>query len=137
MLRVFSSIRKNLINEGKTSRYVRYAVGEFLLIVAGILAALQIQTWNENRKLEQDRRELIEDLKVDFRANLERLESVIGDTEIQLEWFNQFLKAAVGENTELSVMEIKRLAENAHKYYGFQPSLGVYESAIVLIRQLI
>ena len=55
MLRVFSSIRKSLINEGKTVRYFKYAVGVFLLIVAGILVALQIQNWNEGRKLEQDR----------------------------------------------------------------------------------
>ena len=72
MLRLFSNIRKSLINEGRTSRYVRYAVGEFLLIVAGILVALQIQNWNEERKQEQERRELIEGLITDFRTNRQK-----------------------------------------------------------------
>ena len=59
MLRAFSSIRKTLINEGKTSRYVRYAVGEFLLIVAGILVALQIQNWNGGRKEQIEEKEIL------------------------------------------------------------------------------
>ena len=58
--RFFRSIRQSLLSEGKTAKYLKYAVGEFLLIVAGILVALQIQNWNEERKIKQDRRELIE-----------------------------------------------------------------------------
>ena len=49
MLRLFRSIRQGLLNEGKTSKYLRYAVGEILLVVIGILIALQVNTWNQNR----------------------------------------------------------------------------------------
>ncbi|MCZ6674692.1 MAG: DUF6090 family protein [Verrucomicrobia bacterium] len=129
MFRFFRTTRQQLLNENKTVKYLKYAVGEVLLIVAGILVALQINNWNEGRKLEQDRRELIEDLKVDYQTNLELWESVKNDTEIQLDVFNQLLKVTASENQELSVLEIKGLAENTQKYYGFQPSLGVYESA--------
>jgi adenine/guanine phosphoribosyltransferase-like PRPP-binding protein len=55
MLSFFRSIRRSLISEGKTSKYIRYAVREFLLIVAGILVALQVSDWNGRRKLEQGR----------------------------------------------------------------------------------
>ena len=80
MLSFFRSIRQSLLNEGKTWKYMKYAVGEFLLIVAGILVALQIQTWNENRKLAQDRRELIENLIEEFQANLAELDEIIETT---------------------------------------------------------
>lgn len=53
MFKFFRQIRQNLINEGKTSKYFRYAFGEIVLIVVGILIAVQISDWNENRKLKR------------------------------------------------------------------------------------
>ncbi len=50
MIKLFRNIRKNLISEGKTSKYIKYAIGEIVLVVIGILIALQINNWNENRK---------------------------------------------------------------------------------------
>ena len=50
MIKFFRKIRKNLLNEGKTTRYFKYAIGEIVLVVIGILIALQINTWNESRK---------------------------------------------------------------------------------------
>lgn len=50
MIKTFRKIRKNLLQEGKTARYFKYAIGEIFLVVIGILIALSINTWNENRK---------------------------------------------------------------------------------------
>ena len=50
MIKFFRSIRKVLLIEGKTSNYLKYAIGEIFLVVIGILIALQINTWNEHRK---------------------------------------------------------------------------------------
>jgi len=50
MIKFFRNIRQNLLNEGKTSKYLKYAIGEILLVVIGILIALGINNWNENRK---------------------------------------------------------------------------------------
>lgn len=49
MLRFFSKIRYKLAAENKVGKYLRYAVGEILLVVIGILIALQINNWNEKR----------------------------------------------------------------------------------------
>ncbi len=51
MLKIIQRIRRKLIEEGNLKRYLLYAVGEVLLIVIGILLALQLNTWNEARKL--------------------------------------------------------------------------------------
>ncbi|WP_445382966.1 DUF6090 family protein [Robiginitalea sp. IMCC43444] len=50
MIKFFRKIRQNLLSEGKTGKYFKYAIGEIMLVVIGILIALQINNWNENRK---------------------------------------------------------------------------------------
>ena len=49
MIKFFRKIRQNLLMENKTSKYFKYAIGEIILVVIGILIALQINNWNENR----------------------------------------------------------------------------------------
>jgi len=49
MIKVFRKIRQNLLSENKLSEYLLYAAGEIFLVVVGILIALQINNWNENR----------------------------------------------------------------------------------------
>ena len=51
MLKFFRTIRKKLIDEDNVRKYLLYAIGEILLVVIGILIALQINTWNEQRKM--------------------------------------------------------------------------------------
>ena len=62
MINIFRKIRKRLAEENKFERYMRYAVGEVLLIVIGIFFALQLQNWNENRKKEKQFNAAIEQL---------------------------------------------------------------------------
>jgi len=50
MIKFFRKIRQNLLLEGRTSKYFKYAVGEIILVVIGILIALSINNWNEIRK---------------------------------------------------------------------------------------
>ncbi len=52
MIKLFRKIRKNLLAEGKTINYLKYAIGEIILVVIGILIALQVNNWNEKRKQE-------------------------------------------------------------------------------------
>ena len=69
MIKFFRHIRQTLIMENKNSKYLKYAIGEIVLVVIGILIALQINTWNQdrlNKAYEQKMlRELVEDLKLD------------------------------------------------------------------------
>ena len=77
MIKLFRHFRKNLIEQNKMGKYFKYAIGEILLVVIGILIALQINNWNtENteRKLEVN---ALKNLKEDFLYNLKELEEVI------------------------------------------------------------
>ncbi len=75
MIKFFRHIRQNLLNEGKTSKYFKYAIGEIVLVVIGILIALSINNWNENRKDKISENDfyckLLEDFELD-RLNIER-----------------------------------------------------------------
>ena len=53
MFKFFRQIRQSLLSDGKFSKYLLYALGEIVLVVIGILIALQINNWNENRKTER------------------------------------------------------------------------------------
>ncbi|WP_299334979.1 DUF6090 family protein [uncultured Psychroserpens sp.] len=48
MIKLFRKIRQNLLSEGKTGKYFKYAIGEIVLVVIGILIALQINNWNQD-----------------------------------------------------------------------------------------
>lgn len=50
MIKFFRKIRQNLLSEGKTGKYLKYAVGEIVLVVIGILIALQINNWNTEKQ---------------------------------------------------------------------------------------
>ncbi len=69
MIKFFRKIRKQLLGEGKTGKYFKYAIGEILLVMIGILLALQVNNWNENRKKEvieiQFLKRLVKDLASD------------------------------------------------------------------------
>ncbi len=60
MIKFFRKIRQNLLSEGKTGKYLKYAIGEIVLVVIGILIALQINNWNENRKAIQNEYRLVD-----------------------------------------------------------------------------
>ena len=50
MLKLFSNIRRNLLSDNKKGKYLKYAIGEVVLVMVGILLALQVNNWNEDRK---------------------------------------------------------------------------------------
>ena len=77
MLNFFRRIRRNLANQNKFVQYSRYAIGEIVLVVIGILIALQINNWNEQRKEIVQEQKILLQLKLDFNKNLEQLDEKI------------------------------------------------------------
>ena len=77
MIKFFRRIRQKLIHEGNLRRYLIYAIGEILLVVIGILIALQINNWNENLKDRKDELNGLIDLKDEFINNRQRFQATI------------------------------------------------------------
>ena len=88
MIKIFRKIRQNLLSQGKSGKYLKYALGEIILVVLGILMALQINNWNENRKIIAQEQFILERLKVDITKDL-------NDISTELE----YIKSNTGELT--------------------------------------
>ena len=66
MIKFFQKIRQRLLSENKLSKYLLYAIGEIILVVIGILIALQINNWNDKRKFQKEKTHYIEALINDY-----------------------------------------------------------------------
>ena len=76
MFNVFRNIRRKLANENAIIQYTRYAIGEIVLVMVGILLALQVNNWNVERLEKIKEKNILEDLRVEFKENLEDAERV-------------------------------------------------------------
>lgn len=70
MIKFFRRIRQKLLSENKFSKYLLYAIGEIILVVIGILIALQINTWNEGQKTREKERNYLALVKQEMSSNL-------------------------------------------------------------------
>ena len=73
MIKFFRHIRQTLIMENKTSKYLKYAIGEIVLVVIGILIALSINNWNQQRLDAIDRKNIVANLNAEFTQNKQQL----------------------------------------------------------------
>ncbi|GAA4281726.1 DUF6090 family protein [Gaetbulibacter aestuarii] len=76
MIKFFRSIRKKLIDQGKTSNYLKYAIGETVLVVIGILIALQINNANEISKQNQQVKKYEQNIVSELKNDLKMLNSL-------------------------------------------------------------
>lgn len=81
MIKFFRQVRQKLILENKTTSYIKYAIGEIVLVVIGILIALQINNWNEVRKTNLEEQRALLNIQSDFSKNKELLNDLIATTK--------------------------------------------------------
>jgi len=77
MIKFFRKIRQKLLSENKISKYVLYAIGEIILVVIGILIALQINNWNEARKLKDAEIKLLYNFETSIKSDIESFDYYI------------------------------------------------------------
>ena len=82
MIKFFRNIRQKLLSENKISKYLIYAIGEIVLVVIGILIALGINNWNQNRTAIIKEKRALENLILDLAEQSEQLDEFIsGENE--------------------------------------------------------
>ena len=98
MIKFFRKIRQNLLMENKTSKYFKYAIGEIILVVIGILIALQVNNWNENISKLKAQNKTIENLNLELKGNLIKLDSTIRLSELSINSSDNLL-ASMNDST--------------------------------------
>jgi uncharacterized membrane protein YgaE (UPF0421/DUF939 family) len=70
MIKFFRKIRQKMLTENKFGKYLTYAIGEIILVVIGILIALSINNWNENKKSENQLNNIYNEVESNLKSDL-------------------------------------------------------------------
>ena len=84
MIKFFRKIRYELMEKSKTIKYLKYAFGEILLVMMGILLALQVNNWNESQKDETETHIYLTNLRGALNDDIASLESNISFNKTRL-----------------------------------------------------
>jgi hypothetical protein len=96
MLRFFHQIRQRLLTDNKFSKYLLYAIGEILLVVIGILIALEVNNWNEDKNRRKEEIKYLTALRTDFETAETSFRMVMSGVQEQLEHNEQLLTILSG-----------------------------------------
>lgn len=128
MIKFFRHIRKTLISENKMAKYFKYAIGEILLVMIGILLALQVNNWNEERKNRDLERIYLKDVHEDFTANKTQFNNVLNSFREQLRISDSLSK--LFPITDQNWQKINKNLTRAFRPYTFDPKNGSIETLI-------
>jgi len=83
MIPIFRKIRKKMADDNRPLKYLRYAIGEVILVVIGILIAVSINNWNEKRKIKNKGKEYIKEIYTDVTNEASNLSTIVKELTYQ------------------------------------------------------
>ena len=127
MIKIFREFRYNLLESKKAHNYFKYAMGEIFLVVIGILIALQINNWNENKKSNRFELKMLQEIKKSIENDNNYVQMLL-DTRLKL---NDSINTALMKMLQQDNLDSSTVMEfaNKHKFgFIFQYSKGAYET---------
>ena len=133
MIPFFRKIRKKMADDNRPLKYMRYAIGEIVLVVIGILIALQINNWNEFKQARVKEQNYLEAIRNDLEKDITQAESIIEMYLIPLNIINN-IDPRFGLHTKLHVKNIDTSDSDFIDLFRRKPSFrsinGTYSSLI-------
>jgi len=126
MIKFFRKIRYDLMEKNKTGKYLKYAIGEIILVVIGILIALQINNWNEHKKDQIFEQEILEQIRANLIKDKLTLEYIKTNFEKAMSSTEKILNATW---TEAEKDSVKYWLGDVIQFDRFQPLTNAYEVA--------
>jgi competence protein ComGC len=102
MIKFFRKIRYDLMEKNKTGKYFKYAIGEIVLVVIGILIALSINNWNEERKNILNESQLVKNIIEDLRLDSEHINQSLNELTNQLYIIDHLIAKVLNSENELN-----------------------------------
>ena len=133
MIKFFRHIRRALLAESKFNKYLLYAVGEIILVVIGILIALQINQWNENRRLDVLEKKYLAGILKDLKSDASLISDFVRPNFLKHDKHHKFLDSLVQNDLLIEdehldqVWSPQQLTKSGHSFY---PTVGNYEAMI-------
>lgn len=107
MINFFRNIRKKKAKENKPLQYMRYAIGEIVLVVVGILIALQINNWNENQKNKSELIQVLTTITSNLNSDIKNINSELKDGDGKVIFWEALLKNT--DNDSLTALYVKNI----------------------------
>ncbi len=129
MLTFFRSLRQKLLGENRFKNYLVYALGEIILVMIGILLAVQVNDWASSRKDDKQRAQLLTAVKYEFEQNLSQLNEVIHYQDYILDAAYTCMEL-MRENTYPERVQGDSLLQRLAYIWTFDPRYGAVRSGI-------
>jgi len=132
MIKFFRKIRYDLMGKSKTGKYLKYAIGEIILVIIGILIALSINNWNTNRKQKFEEQNLLKDLRTEVKSNIESLTIVINEHKKSYDVAQDF-KNLFKNREAFNIMSdsaFQSMFQKLNMNWTFDPKKGILNSMI-------
>ena len=117
--------------KSKITNYLKYALGETLLVVLGILIALQVNVWNEKKKERNEERKALCELRADFEETRNNLSRTLRLQKTMLHYSVKLIDIMEREDFSQPTDTIMTsFGEGTWSWYRFEPVIGAYDALI-------
>jgi hypothetical protein len=126
----FRKIRQKLLTQNRVTQYLAYALGEIALVMIGILLALQVNNWNEERKIRIAEQNILQNLRTELLLNIQNLQTNIDYHELAHRSSVELLNLFGPDVSETPAISMDTLLFNAESVYTFEVRNGYIKSII-------
>lgn len=118
------------MEQNKTGKYLKYAIGEIVLVMIGILLALQVSEWNTNRKRQQQEVQILYDIHNEFLKNKAQLKLVKSKHIITYESTNKLLNLLPLDIIKIEIDSVVALLDSTYYNWTFNPHQSTINTLI-------
>ena len=137
MIKLFRRFRQRLISEnlpsgqaGKFSKYLIYAIGEIVLVVVGILIAIQLNEWRNDNTNNKQKQNVLSALQLEFQSNLSQLDTVLFYNEKTLNAYPKAMDLIKNKNVNINKEIFNEASIDLVYTWSFNPINGALRSGI-------
>ena len=128
-MKVFRAFRQKGINEGVVKKYLLYAIGEIVLVVIGILIALSINNWNNDREKRKSEEKVYRNIQKEIGEHKAELLGVISYSDQFAEQWKYALQI-ITEKDQNRLDTLARIMPNLFRYSDFNVSNSIYKNLV-------
>jgi len=130
MIKFFRRIRQKLLEENRFSKYLIYALGEIILVVIGILIALQLNSWNEVKKENKEEQRILALLKEEVSRDISHLKALVKSGQQRAIEMDSLMISLANDSPNDTNWFLRLTYSSLGREGYFKSSAGTYEESL-------
>ena len=130
MLKIFRNTRKQLLSENKTGKYIKYAIGEIVLVVIGILIALSINNWSQEKTNRTEELNYYKNIKRQLNEDKGGISGNIDYNNVYLRQY-EYAIHIIEKNDRTKIDSLAEITINLMKFSDFHRQSNIYETMVI------